>query len=397
MFNFVFDRRNDSRPYPNLAPLMNNPHESYHGMGDDWPFIVPCRLIYFAQDHDYPYSISYTDEPIPTNAWYPVGLGFFHFDIDYFDMMSPQVLELIKAKAMRVLFYYHEGDSPYLEKQRLDLLCQKHDLPLNCYKFISGNTSADNISNFVWFPDHELFYWRNSVKWNNRSMPGCHFHTRPRNHRYTALNRLHKWWRATVMTMLLDRGLLNDCYWSYNNIDSGDLWNDNPIELWQFSGLESQIKTFVAQGSISCDTLDSVQQNSHWTLVAEHFDDAYCHLVLETLYDAEQSGGAFLTEKIFKPIRHAQPFIVFGTANSLTTLRKLGYNTFDHVLNNNYDVEINNTKRFIKTIECVEKLNEKNLHEFYVSCREQIIHNQELFLGSKFDRLQKLCGQLNRD
>jgi hypothetical protein len=397
VFNFVFDRRNDSRPYPNLAPMMDNPHESYHGMGDDWPFIVPCRLLYYSYDHDYPCNISYTNEPIPDNAWYPIGLGFFHFEIDYFGMMSDHVRDLLRSGAMRVLFYYHEGDNPWHEKRRLDQLCDQHDLPTDCYCFVSGNTVTDQVPGFVWFPDHELFYWRNAVRWNDRSMPGASYHNRLRQHRYTALNRLHKWWRATVMTHLLNRELLAHSYWSYNNIDSGDQWHDNPIQLGQFSGLEDQVKSFVNRGAMSCDTLDPVQQNSHWTLVAEHFDDAYCHLVLETLYDAEQSGGAFLTEKTFKPIRHAQPFIIFGTVDSLKTLRELGYQTFDQQLDNSYDTEINNTARFKKTVQTLEQLSQKDLHDFYVSCRDQIIHNQELFLSSKYSRLAKLSEKLNRD
>jgi hypothetical protein len=397
VFNFIFDRRNDSRPYPNLAPMMSNPHESYHGMGDDWPFIIPCRLLYYSYDHEFPCNISYLDQPIPDNAWYPVGLGFFHFEIDYFGMMSDQVLDLLRTNAMRVLFYYHEGDNPWHEKRRLDHLCEQHKLSVDCYRFVSGNTQADNVPGFVWFPDHELFYWRNAVRWNDRSMPGASYHNRVRGHRYTALNRLHKWWRATVMTELLNRELLVNSYWSYNNIDIGDLWTDNPIQLGQFSGLEEQVKSFVNRGAMSCDTLDPVQQNSHWTLVAEHFDDAYCHLVLETLYDAEQSGGAFLTEKTFKPIRHAQPFIIFGTVDSLATLRKLGYQTYDNFIDNAYDNEIDNTQRFKKTLTALEKVNAADLHEFYIGCRDQIIHNQELFLSSKHNRLAKLSEKLNRD
>lgn len=397
MFNFVFDRRNDSRPYPNLAPMMSNPHDSYHGMGDDWPFIVPCRLIYYSHDHGYPCNISYLDEPIPDNAWYPVGLGFFHFDIDYFDMMSDRVRDLLRTGTLRVLFYYHEGDSPFHEKIRLDELCMRHDLPITCYRFISGNTKADQVPGFCWFPDHELFYWRNAVRWNDRSMPGASYHNRTRSHRYTALNRLHKWWRATIMTELRDRGLLSNSYWSYNNIDTNDQWHDNPIELWRFSGLEQRVKEFIMQSPFSCDTLDAVQQNSHWTLIAEHFDDSYCHLVLETLYDAEQSGGTFITEKTFKPIRHAQPFIVFGTANSLAVLQKLGYKTFDDILDNRYDSEIDNTQRFIKTLETLEKLNGTDLHDFYTHCRDQLIYNQELFLSSKRNRLEELCQKLNHD
>jgi len=397
MFNFVFDRRNDARPYPNLAPMVDNPHESYHGMGDDWPFIVPCRLVYYFKDHQYPCSISYLDEPIPDQAWYPVGLGFFHFEIDYFDMMSTQVCDLLRTGAMRVLFYYHEGDSPYHEKSRLDQLCHQHGLPTNCYKFVSGNTQADHVPGFCWFPDHELFYWRNSVKWNDRSMPGVSYHDRPRARRYTALNRIHKWWRATIMTQLADQGILDHSYWSYNKIDQNDQWHDNPIELWQFDNMEQRLLNFVDRGPFTCDHFNSDEKNSHWLFVAEHFDDSYCNLVLETLYDAEQSGGAFLSEKIFKPIRHAQPFVVFGTVNTLSTLRSLGYHTFDQLLDNSYDSEINNTQRYKKTLNTITQLNQKNLHEFYISCKDQLLHNQELFLASKYPRLQMLDQKLNND
>jgi hypothetical protein len=268
---------------------------------------------------------------------------------------------------------------------------------MTCYKFVSGNTKADDIPGFAWFPDHELFYWRNAVRWNDRSMPGASYHARVRSHRYTALNRVHKWWRATIMTELRDRGLLQNSYWSYINIDNNDQWQDNPIELWKFDNLEQRVQEFVEQSPFSCDTLDPVQQNSHWTLIAEHFDDAYCHLVLETLYDAEQSGGTFITEKTFKPIRHAQPFVIFGTADSLATLKKLGYKTFDDVLDNSYDSESDNTQRFIKTLNTLQRLNDSDLHEFYVSCKEQVMHNQELFLNSKYHRLADLCQKLNHD
>jgi hypothetical protein len=397
MFKFVFDRRNGIRPYPNLAPMMDNPCQSYHGMGDGHPFIVPCRLIYYAEDHKYPCQISYLDEPIPDQAWYPVGLGFFHFEIDYFNMMSDHVKDLLRSRALRALFYYHEGDSPYHEKSRLDQLCRQHDLPTDCYKFVSGNTAADKISGFCWFPDHELFYWRNSVKWNDRSMPGVSYHDRPRTRRYTALNRIHKWWRATIMTELKQQGILDNSYWSYNNIDQNDQWHDNPIELWRFNNIEQQLKDFIDQSPFICDHFDSDEKNSHWLFVPEHFDDSYCNLVLETLYDAEQSGGAFITEKIFKPIRHAQPFVVFGTANTLATLRNLGYQTFDTLLDNSYDTEINNTERYKKTLNTITQMNQNSLHEFYVSCKDQLLHNQELFLASKYPRLQMLDQTLNHD
>lgn len=397
MFNFVFDRRNDIRPYPNLAPMMHNPHESYHGMGDIYPFIAPCRLLLYCQDHNYPMNISYIDQPVPNNAFYPVGLAWFDFSIDYFAMMSDVVRNLIQHAGLKVLFYYHEGDNPLQEKIRLNQLCTLHGLPVDCYKFVSGNTQAKNIDNFVYFSDHELFYWRNSVRWNNRSMPGCSYHDRPRSRQYTALNRFHKWWRATIMADLQKNNLLQNSYWSYNHIDMGDQIDDNPIRIDSISELRSYLNKFLADAPYHCDDLTEQEHNSHWMFVPDHYDDSYCNLVLETLYDAEQSGGAFLTEKIFKPIRHAQPFIVFGTVDTLSTLRELGYRTFDAVLDNSYDSEIDNTQRYLKTFDTLNKLNKQNLNEWYIKCKDDIVHNQQLFLSSKYSRLNTLLENLIND
>lgn len=394
MFNFVYDRRNDSRPYPNLAPMMDNPHDTYHGMGDIYPFIAPLRLYHYCNDHQYPMNISYTDEPLPENALYPIGLAWFDYSQDYFSMIPNQTLEHIRQGKLTVLFYYHEGDNPYREKDRLDSLCIQHNLPTNCYKFISGNTEADKISNFIYFPDHELFYWRNGVVWNGNPREGALAHSNIRNKKFTMLSRIHKWWRATIVTYFKQQGLLENSYWSYNTISIGDKFEDNPIQLSKFDGLREELEIFLAEAPYKCDEQSTTEHNSHWMLAKHLYEDSYCSFIMETLYDAEQSGGAFLTEKTFKAIRNGHPFVLFGCPNSLATLRRLGYRTFDAAIDNTYDSEQNNTQRFIKTISSVRKLLNQDLHAWYLSCLDDIIYNQNLFVGSKYDRLVELNSKL---
>ena len=228
-------------------------------------------------------------------------------------------------------------------------------------------------------------------------MPGCSYHTRPRSRQFTALNRFHKWWRATIMADLHRNNLLTNSYWSYNNIDMGDQIEDNPIRIDSVNGLRQYLDQFLKSAPYHCDDLTEQEHNSHWMFVPEHFNESYCHLVFETLYDAEQSHGTFLSEKIFKPIRHAQPFVIFGTPNTLSTLRKLGYRTFDHAINNDYDLELDNTTRYSKTFEAVNTLSQKDLQKWYMSCRNDILHNQELFLSSKYERLNTLLKDLLHD
>jgi hypothetical protein len=156
------------------------------------------------------------------------------------------------------------------------------------------------------------------------------------------------------------------------------------------------MEEFLAGSPYRCDDLSADEHNSHWILADYLYSDSYCSFILETLYDAEQSGGAFITEKTFKAIRNAHPFIIFGCPNTLATLRRLGYRTFDSYIDNLYDLEQDNTERFQATMHTVEKLlSNDNLHDWYQSCREDIEYNQRLFVDSKYSRLAKLSQSLN--
>jgi hypothetical protein len=327
------------------------------------------------------------DEPLPERALYPIGLAWFDYSLDYFAIIPPATLEAIRSAKLTVLFYYHEGDNPYREQDRLDQLCQQHHLPTTCYRFISGNTQAKNIDNFVYFADHELFHWRHSQQ-------TVAAHSEPRSRQFTLLNRIHKWWRATITAYFKKEGLLNQAYWSYGNVDIGDLPTNNPIMLRPFPGLSEYMIEFLQSAPYSCDTLSLDEHNTHSILVKHLYADSYCSFVSETLYDAEQSGGSFITEKTFKAIANAHPFVIFGCPNTLLTLRQLGYRTFDNFIDNSYDSEQDNTQRFIKTIAAVKQLLNQDLHAWYQQCLNDIVYNQQLFLSSKYERLAELDRQL---
>jgi hypothetical protein len=349
----------------------------------------------YAQDHNYRVNVSYITDPIPERALYPVGLAFFDFQVDYFAMMSDRVRELLRSGQMRVFFYYHEGDNPVHQRTRLNDLCVGHELPTDCYMFVSGNTIADAIPGFVYFPDHELFYWRNSVERNRRFISGCQAHTKPRNHEFTLLSRVHKWWRATVVAHLRAQGILDRSRWSYGLVSIDDQYTDNPIELCQFDGLEQHIAEFLVGAPYTCDDQTPEQHNQHWQLVTDHYEDSYCHLVMETLYDADGSGGTFLTEKTFKPMRHAQPFVLFAPPGSLALLRRLGYHTYDHHIDNHYDRIINNTDRFRATVEAVKNLKNQDMHAWYLRLLDDVRYNQEYFCATKYHRLDDLATHLD--
>jgi hypothetical protein len=140
-------------------------------------------------------------------------------------------------------------------------------------------------------------------------------------------------------------------------------------------------------------TLD--QQNDHHLTEYAHYTQSYCNIVLETHFDADQSGGAFLTEKTFKPIKHGQPFVIVGAPGSLAALRSLGYRTFDHAIDNSYDDEIDNTQRWIKIKSAIAKIKSQRMHDWFALCKDDAQHNQQLFCSSKQRRLNTLLERLN--
>lgn len=389
MLNLVYDRPGAAGPYPNLAPWIDT-RTGYSDIGDEYPFICPIRLFYYAKDHGFPINISYTNEPLPDNAFYPIGISWFDFSLDFFALLSEQVRSSLREGKLRALFYYHEGDNPHHEKARLDHLCAEHNLPVDCYRFISGNTEADKIDNFVYFADHELFYWRNSVVWNDIPQIGSEPHSFPRNRDFTFLSRVHKWWRSTIASYLYQEHLLDNSYWSYGNVDIGDQYTDNPIQLHRFPGLDLYMQEFLTKGPYKCDNLSEAEHNSHWMFVPEHYSDSYCHLVMETFFDADGSNGCFISEKVFKPIRHGQPFVVFGAPHTLATLRRLGYRTYDYAIDNSYDSIEDNTERFIRVVETIKKIKEKDMHSWYMSMWGDMQYNRQLYL-STLDKKSKLA------
>lgn len=376
-FEFVFDNFVDHKPFPNLVdPVEANQYES---IGNEYPRICPLRLNQYIQQSRYPVQYHCGND---WRGFYPIGLAFFDFDIDYIALLPPQVKQAVLQGDLRLLFYYHEGDNPKLIKLRLDYLCDKHQLPSMSYRFVSGNTAADTMSGFVWFPDHESSYKHALV--NNQVQP-AQIHSRPRGKKFTILSRTHKWWRATVLAYMHRAKMLDQCYWSYDTIDLGDRLEHSPIMTWPFD-LDQYVQQFVAEAPYRCDDLDSDQHNNHGILVKEHYENSYCNLVLETYFDADQSGGTFLTEKTFKPIAHGQPFVIFGPAHSLRTLRQMGYNTFDDLIDNSYDQETDNTKRFVRAMDAVTKLHDQDMHQWYQRCIPAVTHNQFVFMHSNTTR-----------
>ena len=379
--NLIADRIVGGKIYPALAQTQSRDFDQHY------PYTVPLRLQEYCVAHGVELNITDINSEWPSDALYPVGLGFFDFGIDYFELLPERIRAGLFFDDVRVLFYYHEGDDPSHIKSRLDELCTKHNLRNNCYKFVSGNTAAKELSNFVYFADFELWYYQ-----RNRASPALRIHHNPRERDFTVLNRLHKSWRAMAMADLRHNGILDNSYWSY--CETGEFVDaECAIEIDSIARLRTRTEEFLQHAPYISDELDFNQRNNHSTLIPKYHINSYCNIVMETHFDIGTSG-TFLTEKTFKPIKHGQMFFIAGPAGSLQVLRDLGYRVFDSVLDNSYDLELNATQRWQALTRSIF-FTQPDLPQLFELCRADIEHNQQLFQASKTDRLNTLIKEIN--
>jgi hypothetical protein len=383
--NITVDRLIKNRMYPALTPWEARPYtQAWREFGKHWPYTIPVRLEEYCNHHGVELKINQHTNKL---QFYPIGLAFFDFTIDYISLVPLHIKEQMRIGSVKLLFYYHEGDNPQRIKQRLDQLIDLHSLPKNSYVFVSANSSADLLENFVYFNDFEFWYYQ-----RNQSVPATPIHVNPRDYNFTVLNRLHKSWRATVMADLHRNRILDCSQWSY--CESGLLDDDNPIEIDAFDGLRNVAGEFLNRAPYFWDQLDQSQRNDHSNIGnIDYYQNAYCNIVLETHFDADQSQGVFLTEKTFKPIKHGQLFFVIGCAGSLQELNNLGYCTFDRVFDTSYDSIIDNTTRWRALLQSIKQA-QRDLHKIYVHSLDGITHNQQLFLELKTERLNTLVEKI---
>jgi hypothetical protein len=127
-----------------------------------------------------------------------------------------------------------------------------------------------------------------------------------------------------------------------------------------------------------------------------HNHDWYNHtnfsLVSEAFPAGTISQDLYVSEKTFKPVKLGHAFVVYGSMGTLEYLHDLGFETFDHVIDESYDKLTNSFDRLKRITQVLEKLYEefqqgKTLFDDHVS-RDKIQHNVARFYDSQvIDRL----------
>ena len=95
---------------------------------------------------------------------------------------------------------------------------------------------------------------------------------------------------------------------------------------------------------------------------------------------------AMFSEKEAKPIVAKRPFIMFGACGQLEAFRSLGFETFDHVIDESYDLIENKNERWNKALDSMLALTKVNHIKVYNELAEVLSHNKNHFENTDWKR-----------
>ena len=107
---------------------------------------------------------------------------------------------------------------------------------------------------------------------------------------------------------------------------------------------------------------------------AEPYIDTYFSLVTETVFDYPYS---LRSEKIYKPIAMGHPWIAVANRGYYQDIRNIGFRTFEHLIDESFDLIDNNQDRIERIVAVVEDLCKQNLVEFLLAARDVCKYNQQ--------------------
>jgi hypothetical protein len=192
-------------------------------------------------------------------------------------------------------------------------------------------------------------------------------------------------YRLRFSDLLIEHGLADQCLTFCNPIENDIHYQNYTFanSKWRPShNLEHYLKTTIIDASASAD------------FCGEDYQSTNVEVVLETLFD---DNRLHLTEKSLRPIACRQPFILVATHGSLQYLRDYGFQTFDTVWDESYDMIQDPYERMRAIIDVMcDILSWSDSQRLGNAQRmEQIInHNQKHFFSKEFsdqiiDELQK--------
>jgi hypothetical protein len=132
---------------------------------------------------------------------------------------------------------------------------------------------------------------------------------------------------------------------------------------------------------------DTQIMTSCWLGNYEEAADSLIYVPTETVYFGDR---LHITEKTFKAIALEMPFVLVAPAGSLAYLREYGFQTFDEIFDESYDLETDDVKRIeavTRLLKDLDNLSVAERNDIHQACLPIVEHNYNHFYRGGFESI----------
>lgn len=196
------------------------------------------------------------------------------------------------------------------------------------------------------------------------------YEVRTKSKNYVCFNRIPRWHRVSLLSMLLTKRLVDDSYYSFDltnlqipncpeHVKNRTMLPINSLKH-RFPMVLNRSKDNDNPVSIHPDDV-RYHKNSYFSVVTE---TAYYSAKYSDYNDITHGGTTFFSEKIFKPLAYKHPFILVSTHGSLAQLRGFGYKTFAPYIDESYDDIVDDIDRMKAIVTEIQRLCSQSTEEW---------------------------------
>lgn len=184
--------------------------------------------------------------------------------------------------------------------------------------------------------------------------------------------------RRYILQSLINNGFREQGYLAYKCID-----RCQTNERYDLTNLK-----LIQDAADSIDHLLPIQgfdsSVEYSDIPTDVFSDAYLSIVTETFF----TGPIYFSEKIFNSMLYNHIFVYLGPPHSLAYLRSLGFKTWNHVIDEGYDLIDDPAERLFSLTRALNTFLSNSIEEIqriYTENIELINHNRNLVLSTEIN------------
>lgn len=317
----------------------------------------------------------------------------------FWKYMSTEALEDARAgRALIVLDYGQENFVVKSSYENLHTALEYSGIPKNQVILAFNTFNAEEVYN-SWFPEEEQMLIVKSWPFVISNTSYFYMQTREgrtelerfeasknkiRSNYFLFKIRRSREHRVALALALNEDGILDQGDWSWlSDFKYYDTIVGEYNQKYGFKLTEAKVKKLFNRlpKSLKDEPNDTFNSVSSWTdTQVDSYNNAYFYICTETYTEGPYKS---VTEKICKPIGNYLPFLFVSFPGALQLLRDMGFKTFSGFIDENYDLEQDTQKRVAMVhaeIKRLCRMNKKQLHNWYWSMKDILIHNREHLL-----------------